>query len=124
MIKRALIIDDDKDFREFTSIVLNGEGWETEELSGSEGVLEKLREKEFSLVISDLMMENHDSGFVLAYRISKEFPELPVVIATSMVKQTGLTLGKNTSWLKAERVLHKPLSVKALSDILKDVENH
>jgi CheY-like chemotaxis protein len=124
MLRNVLLIDDDKDFRDYTRAVFEGEGWTVSEMPGSDGVMEVLKSKKFDLVITDLMMENHDSGFALAYKIKKEFPELPVYMATSMVKQTGLSFGKSSSWIKADRILHKPVSVKALIDIISSFDEN
>ena len=57
------------------------------------------------------MMENEDSGFILSYRIKKKFPDVPVIIATAVAAETGITFDindeNNRKWIKADLFLEK-----------------
>ncbi len=63
------------------------------------------------LAILDLMMETQDAGFVLAYKIKKKYPNVPIIIATSVSAETGLNFHLETeedkSWIKADLYLEK-----------------
>ena len=36
-------------------------------------------------------MEQDDSGFILSYKFKKLYPQVPVAIATSVAKETGIS---------------------------------
>jgi len=76
--------------------------------SEGEELLNKIRP---DLAIFDLMMETQDSGFVLAYKAKKLYPEIPVIIATAATTETGITFKVETeedkNWIKADLYLEK-----------------
>jgi hypothetical protein len=57
------------------------------------------------------MMETQDSGFVLAYKAKKMHPEMPVIIATAVTTETGISFNVETeedkNWIKADLYLEK-----------------
>jgi len=71
----------------------------------------KIKEFKPDLAIFDLMMEKQDSGFILANRMKKLYPEVPVIIATAVGAETGILFNVDTredqKWLKADLVLEK-----------------
>jgi hypothetical protein len=36
-------------------------------------------------------MENEDSGFILSYKIKRKNPEIPIIIATAVAAETGMS---------------------------------
>jgi len=63
------------------------------------------------LAILDLMMESEDSGFILSYKLKRKYPDVPIIIATAVSAETGMTFGINTEeerkWIKADLYLEK-----------------
>ena len=63
------------------------------------------------LAIIDLMMESKDSGFILSYKMKKKYPELPIIIASAVTSETGLSFGIETEedkkWIHADKFLEK-----------------
>ena len=63
------------------------------------------------LAILDLMMENEDSGFILSYKIKRKYPEIPIIIATAVAAETGMSFGisseQERKWIKADLYLEK-----------------
>lgn len=55
-MSRILIVDDNVEIREIITILLEGEGFETEEAETGEWALEKIRTTEYDLIILDVMM--------------------------------------------------------------------
>ena len=56
------------------------------------------------------MMENQDSGFILAYKTKKMYPDVPVIIATAVSSETGMVFGLDEdekNWIKADQYLEK-----------------
>lgn len=74
------------------------------------------REKHPDLVLSEVMLEKPDAGFVLGYKL-KENPELaavPFVLLSSIFQQTGITFDLNSpssrQWIKADAYLDLPIT--------------
>lgn len=109
--KRILVADDDVDY--LFQLKLHLEGWGYDVISAesqqeAEQILESLKP---DLAIFDLMMENEDSGFILAHRLKTRYPDIPLVISTAVTAETGLNFGVNSeedrSWIKADLYLEK-----------------
>ena len=77
-----------------------------------------INEVTYDLAIFDLMMENADSGFVLSYSSKKKYPDIPVLILTNVVNETGLRFDtyktEKNSWIKADSVLNKSIRIEQL----------
>jgi len=109
--KLVLIVDDDQDYLEQMKLQVEHFGFNTiiaSSRSEGEELLNKIRP---DLAIFDLMMETQDSGFVLAYKAKKVYPEIPVIIATAATTETGITFKVETeedkNWIKADLYLEK-----------------
>ena len=64
------------------------------------------------------MMENDDSGFILAYKIKRKYPDVPIIIATAVTAETGMTFEMNRDddqqWIKADLFLDKGIRADQL----------
>ncbi len=79
---RILVVDDERDIRRALEYVLSGEGYTVDIASNGIEAINRLREKDYDLVITDLRMEGAD-GFEVLKR-SKEINALvPVIIITA-----------------------------------------
>jgi CheY-like chemotaxis protein len=113
-----LVADDDPDYLYQTISNLERSGYKTvavESQSEAELYITKFRP---DLAIFDLMMENDDSGFTLCYKIKKRYPEVPVILATAVSHETGLSFSLDSeherSWIKADRYLEKGIRAEQL----------
>jgi len=111
MKKIILLVDDDVDYLFQTKLKIESMGFETviaESQKECEMIIETFKP---NLAILDLMMENEDSGFVLSYKIKKKYPDVPVILATSVTAETGITFdlatGPGKTWVKADLILDK-----------------
>ena len=111
MKKTILIVDDDIDYLFQIKMRVQQFGFEVitaESQREAEKILETFKP---DLAICDLMMENEDSGFILSYRIKQKYPDVPVILATAVTAETGMTFsanqGSSKSWIKADLVLDK-----------------
>ncbi len=118
MKKTVLIVDDDMDYLFQMKIKLEQFGFETITADGqkeAETIIETTRP---DLAILDLMMENDDSGFILAYKIKRKYPEVPIIIATAVTAETGMTFDitsdENKQWIKADLFLDKGIRADQL----------
>ncbi|MBN2355812.1 response regulator [candidate division KSB1 bacterium] len=111
--KKILLVDDDPAFREINRMVLETSGYEVEEADSKPAALEKIRSTTFDLVILDLMMEERDSGFQLAYALRQEEATrtLPILMLTSAEEKTGFSfdVAQDREWMKVDDYAAKPL---------------
>jgi len=109
--KIILIVDDDMDYLFQLRVKVEGFGFETitaESQKEAESIIETTKP---DLAIFDLMMENEDSGFILSYKIKRKYPDVPVIIATAVSAETGMTFDINSEddqqWIRADQFLDK-----------------
>lgn len=105
MSENILIVDDDKEIRDLISLYLEAERFYTDKAADGEEALSKLEEKNYSLVILDVMMPRKD-GIETLIEIRKKY-NIPVIFLTAKSEEInmikGLTLG-------ADDYIFKPFS--------------
>jgi DNA-binding response OmpR family regulator len=119
---KILVVEDDPDMMEQMKIYLESEKYEVISASTQKEAEPLIKPGAFSAAVLDLMMENPDSGFVLSHKIKKMDPKLPVIIVTSVTKETGFNFDKAhdpKSWIKADAIIHKELRFEQLKAELK-----
>lgn len=109
--KVILVVDDDIDYLMQMGIVVQSFGFEVVKAESRKEAEEVLNRMKPDLAIFDLMMETQDSGFILAYKAKKMYPEMPIIIATAVTSETGMVFKVETeddkSWIKADLYLEK-----------------
>jgi CheY-like chemotaxis protein len=115
-----LIVDDDQDYLFQLQMKLEKFGFKTltaESQREAEVLLEKTKP---DLAVLDLMMENEDSGFILCFKMKKRYPDVPIIIATGVTAETGITFDvhdeNNRQWIKADRFLDKGIRSELLRE--------
>jgi CheY-like chemotaxis protein len=113
-----LVADDDPDYLYQTIQNLERSGYKTvaaESQTEAELYISKFRP---DLAIFDLMMENDDSGFILCYKIKNKYPDVPVILATAVARETGLSFSLDSenakSWIRADLYLEKGIRAEQL----------
>ena len=115
-----LIVEDDRDYLFQLQAKVQQFGFKTitaESQREAEKLLEKVKP---DLAILDLMMENEDSGFILCYKMKKKYPDVPIIIATGVAAETGISFDindeNNRKWIKADRFLEKGIRSERLRE--------
>jgi CheY-like chemotaxis protein len=113
-----LVADDDPDYLFQTINSLEKAGYRTiaaESQSEAESVIARFKP---SLAIFDLMMENDDSGFILCYKIKRKYPDVPVILATAVSHETGMSFSLDSetekAWIRADKYLEKGIRPEQL----------
>ncbi|HAQ65318.1 MAG TPA: hypothetical protein DCR43_05645 [Bacteroidales bacterium] len=116
--KCVLIADDDIDYLFQLRLNIEKMGFDVisaESQREAEKIIERHRP---DLAIFDLMMENEDSGFILSYKMKRLYPDVPIIIATAVTAETGITFedadDDTGSWIKADLFLEKGMRVDQL----------
>ncbi|HNX86925.1 MAG TPA: response regulator [Bacteroidales bacterium] len=117
-----LIVDDDQDYLYQLQIKIQNFGYQTitaESQKEAEELIEKVKP---DLAILDLMMENEDSGFILCYKMKKKYPDLPIIIASGVTAETGISFDindeNNRKWIKADCFLDKGIRTEKLKEAI------
>ena len=122
-MKKILIIDDDADFTEAVSRVLQAKKYKTISASGGRQGFIKAQEKGVGLILLDVMMTYKTEGFNVARQLKQSSitKDIPVVLITGIRKELNLPFGfeEDDEFLPVETVLEKPLKPSSLLQIVK-----
>ena len=115
-MKKVLIIDDDADIRETLLLILEGKYELREAGSRAEG-MNLLKDFLPDLVLLDVMMERHDSGFEMCREIKND-PQLQhtkILMLTNVDKEMKMDFKKlagDPDWLPVDDYVVKPIDPK------------
>ena len=115
-----LIVDDDYDFLEINRHVLEKAGYRVVTASSPAQALARLDDETPSLVITDLMMNDVDSGFGLSrtLRADERYADIPIIMSTSVTTALGLDFkprsADDLAKMKIDAYFDKPLKPDAL----------
>ena len=125
-VKKILLVDDDLDLLEQNKLLFESKGFTIATGESGEEGWRLFKEEKPDAVIADLIMEEHDSGFVLCHKIKRteEGKKTPVFILTSAAYDTGFKFSAFTKeeqeWLKCDGIIDKPVVV---SELITKLEN-
>ncbi len=113
-----LLVDDDIDFVDLNKAVLENQGFAVvPAYSGREG-LDKVRFEQPDLIILDLIMEKHDSGFTFARTVKADpiYKKIPILMLTAAGGTTGCEFSQEADgyWMKTDDYACKPLEPEEL----------
>ncbi len=122
---RILLVDDDVDFIDLNKAVLENHGFDVVcAFSGREG-LDKVRFEQPDLIVLDLMMEKHDTGFAFAKALKADplYKNIPILMLTAVSGTTGYDFSQELDgyWMKTDDYASKPLLPEDLMKRVKDL---
>lgn len=125
MAKKVLMIDDDPEFVEAITNILDAKGYEVVSANdGKDGVAKAKKEKP-DIILLDVMMTTKSEGFDVAREMAKDanLKSTPVVIMTGIRRELNLPFGfePDADWLPVKTVLEKPVKPEVL---LKAIEEN
>jgi two-component system, OmpR family, response regulator len=126
-LKSILVADDDSDYLFQLSFHLQKAGYSVITADSQKEAEKIIQREKPDLAILDLMMENEDSGFILSHKLKKKYPEVPIIIATAVSSETGITFGlkseEDKHWIKADLYLEKGIRPEQLLNEIKKLLN-
>lgn len=111
---KILIVDDDPDVVEASSLFLRKEGYEVDYAYDRATGMEKVKGYQPDLVILDVMMEMPDDGIAMAQDLRRAGFKAPILMLTSIGKATGLEFGKDSDMVPVDAFEEKPVGPEAL----------
>jgi len=127
-VKKILLVDDDIDLLEQNKMLLEAKGFQIITAENAEDGYKVFQKEKPDAAIIDLIMEQMDSGFILAYKIKKTAhgKQMPVFILTSATYETGFKFSASTNeekeWIKCDGILNKPVVIEELLSKLEAYE--
>ena len=126
MAKKILIIDDDQDYVEATTTLLETKGYAV--ISANEGKtgFQKASFEKPDLILLDVMMTTNTEGFDVSRYIQSDpgLKFIPVIIITGIRKEMDLpySFKPDENFLPVKKVMEKPVKpaelLKAIQEIL------
>jgi len=109
--RKILLVDDDLDLLEQNKTLIESKGYEVIAANSSKEGWKQFRNPNRTQQFVDLIMEEHDSGFVLCYRIKRMnteniFPFLFLLLQlTKPVFKFGASTNEEKEWIKADAII-------------------
>ena len=125
MAYKVLVVDDDPEFTEAVTNVLDAKGYDVDSAPNGKIGVAKAKEQKPDIILLDVMMTTKSEGFDVAREIHKDenLKNVPVIIITGVKKEMNLPFGfePDEAWLPVKGVLEKPVKPDVL---LKTVEEN
>jgi DNA-binding response OmpR family regulator len=124
--KKVLLVDDDIDLIDQNKMLLESKGYEVVTAENVKDAWDTFQREKPDAAVLDLIMEEHDSGFVLAHRIKRDAygKTIPVFLLTSATYVTGMKFGVSSSeeqeWINCDAWFNKPINIDELSNKLEE----
>ncbi|MBA4417458.1 MAG: response regulator [Syntrophus sp. (in: bacteria)] len=123
---RILLVDNDVDFIDLNKAVLENNGFEVVPAFSGQEAMDAVRFEQPDLIVLDLMMEKHDTGFVIAKALKADpvYRNIPILLLTAVGSETGVDFSQDLDgyWMKTDDYANKPLLpeelVKRINDLL------
>ena len=118
MANKVLMIDDDPEFVDAISNLLDAKGYSVENASNGKDGIAKAKEINPDLILLDVMMTTKSEGFDVAREMHNDegLKGTPIIMITGVRKEMNLPFGfdADEDWLPVKTVLEKPVKPEAL----------
>lgn len=120
--RRALIADPDVPFVRSLKTFLEALGFEVRSAGSAEEAEQMALESPPDLLITEILLEHPDSGFILAHRLRRRVPAVRIVIVSNVSFRTGLHFdlsdSESRAWIEADGILDKDIRFEQLEFVL------
>jgi DNA-binding response OmpR family regulator len=117
-VYKVLLADDDPDYLFQVAFYLRKSGYDVMAVESQAEAEQVMAKTKPDIAVFDLMMESDDSGFILCYKLKRKYPDVPVILATAVARETGITFGLNSGqdreWIRADLYLEKGIRPEQL----------
>jgi len=125
MANKVLMIDDDPEFVEAITNLLDAKGYEVHTASNGKDGVAKAKAENPDIILLDVMMTTKHEGFDTAREMHEDetIKDTPIIIMTGIRREMNLPFGfePDETWLPVKQVLEKPVKPEVL---LKAVSQH
>jgi two-component system alkaline phosphatase synthesis response regulator PhoP len=117
MAKNILVVDDEEDIRRLLTLNLKKNNYEVQEAENGCEALEKAAEKDFDMILLDVMMPEKD-GYDVCKELRRNNNFVPIIFLTARDSEFDEVLGLE---LGADDYVKKPFSMKSLLSRMKTI---
>jgi CheY-like chemotaxis protein len=115
---KILLVDNDVDFIDLNKAVLENSGFQVAVAYAGREVMDKVKFEQPDMIVLDLMMEKHDSGFGVAKALKADpaYKNIPILMLTAVLGETGVDFNQDLDgyWMKTDAYANKPLTPEEL----------
>jgi CheY-like chemotaxis protein len=115
---KILLVDNDVDFIDLNKAVLENSGFDVAVAYAGREVMDKVKFEQPNLIVLDLMMEKHDTGFAVAKSLKADpaYKNIPILMLTAVLGETGVDFNQDMDgyWMKTDGYANKPLTPEEL----------
>ena len=115
-----LVVDDEEGMRDTLVDILEDLSYSVDEASNGQDAVDKVRSREFGLILMDVSMPIMDGIEALA-EIKKLSPEMPVIIMTAYAHSSDVDRAYEQG---AHAVVSKPLDIEQMLSIIRQELSH
>lgn len=113
---RILVVDDDRDLCKMLSLYLTSKGYDVDTAFDGETAMEMVPEKDYSLIILDIMMPGVDGYEVCRHlKIQREYNPIPIIMLSAKSTEQDKIVGLKTG---ADAYVFKPFDLFALYETI------
>ena len=124
MAKKVLMIDDDPEFVDAITNLLDAKGYDVVSAGDGKDGVAKAKQEKPDIILLDVMMTTKSEGFDVARELSKDanLKGTPVVMLTGVRKEMNLPFGfePDADWLPVKAFLEKPVKPEVLLKTIED----
>jgi DNA-binding response OmpR family regulator len=124
MAKKVLMIDDDPEFVEAITNILDAKGYDVVSAGDGKDGVAKAKQEKPDIILLDVMMTTKSEGFDVARELSKDanLKGTPVIMLTGVRKEMNLPFGfePDPDWLPIKAFLEKPVKPEVLLKTIED----
>ncbi|MDW7681460.1 MAG: response regulator, partial [bacterium] len=110
---KLLLVDTETEYLQNLIPDLQRAGFKVDTALSAQQAEEKIRFEQPDVVITELMLEKHDSGLLLAKTIKADplLNNIKVIMLTNVKQRTGMTFSQqeNGYWMKTDDYIDKPI---------------
>ena len=115
--KKLLLVDDDLCMREITELFLNENGYACTSTENAGRAIDRLKNDQFDLVITDQTMPEM-TGIDLAENVISIRPGMPVILCTGFI---DAAIEEKTTKIGIGAIVLKPVSMKRLISLIRNL---
>jgi len=124
MANKVLMIDDDPEFVEAISNLLDAKGYDVQSASNGKDGVAKAKVIHPDIILLDVMMGTKNEGFNVARELHDDdkLRDTPIVLLTGIRREMNLPFGfePDETWLPVKRVLEKPVKPEVLLNAISE----
>ena len=113
---KVLVVDDDPDFVEITSMVLKRNGYEVDTAASGDEALERMRAARPDILLLDVMMSTVLDGVSVSFAISEdpELQQIPIVMISSIPDSPNADMFPTDEYVPISAWITKPVNPEKL----------